>query len=442
MQPVEEERGFRVDLTSETLLALYVDEARGNRSVLVGRERGGGAVALIEALEFTLYLATQSEEELDAETLREWLTETYGYAHLEQRNYDTETMEANARSLVISRLYPQLEAEWRAMHSDDERAVHFLALEQGEAAEQLLKGMLSLYREIVVIEAGQRVLDANITAFARYKEDRACATHDVAVVKSCVAVMVEKDWPVAAKLAGQRVWALGFDNHAAMEYFVDRLRWPIEIGGRLFPQRVQGRRVGVTVLERCAGQLRVFDRRRTIPHDYTLRQLPSVGERWYFAQCAGPVTGRGCLVPALQTYTSAQCGLLGSDPLATLHAVARKNAGRLASHLLPVQTAWLGPTVLLFDARQHSDTPPVPTTLKRKAAVEDDDDVHIIQVTPQVPTKKQKCDPEDRGTVTRFTQYGVATVEKRRKSKEESRPLVQARLTGFTSYVKPTEVNK
>lgn len=444
---MESETGsFCCELSQHTLLALFTEmlaeQKPHSRSVYVAREQLENsteppALLVIEGLEFVLYLATEGD--IDRDTLAEWMMSNYCYQHYERKHFDTGAMEAHARHLCIQRPFPDLEERWRGMASDDERAVHFLALEQSETAEQLLDGMLSLYRENRVSEVTQQCLERNVALYAEYKRLKkknqatmAAVKEEMKVdpfffIKSVHALAVEKSWPVAAKLAGQRVWAVTFDNHTILEHFVDKLRYPIEVGGQLYPHRVEGRKIGVTVLEMSPqGELQVFNRRGTIPHDYTLRQTPALGKRWHFNDCKRQLNG-GVLTAALETKNGVRCGLLGEDPFTTVCKLAQRNDTRVSSNLAPLKLTWLDSAVLLVDARHHTEskkpvslcdalkpqqvkkTEPGPTpTLKRKL---DDDDVFIVGTSAAAATKKTKYN----GT----------------------KPLVQARLINFTTYEKP-----
>ncbi len=422
----------RVELTPQCLLAVFTECDTGERrSVVVARETletgEPPALVLVEGLEFVLHLATEGD--LTQESLLQWLMSSYCYSHYEQRNYDTELMEANARSRAIGVLYPELETQWRAMTSDEQRAVHFLALEQCDCAEQLLKSMLSLHRQNLVSERTQSLLERQIETHGEYKRQlRALETVEAVQAK------MQCDWfffvkslcelppvdPAAKKLAGARVWRVTFADHTVMEYFVDKLRHPIEIGGQLFPRRVEGTKVGVTVLD---NELQVFSRRNTVPHDYTLRQLPKLGAAWQFSACKRQLFA-GVLEPAVQVAPSPpQCGLLGADPFTTLCHLAQPNAKSLASHLFPVELAWLHSAVLLVDSAQHTEVK-LPVSLGQ-----------ALQPQPHQSAAKQPVKRKADDDEVVITGSAASGYKKRKFS--GGKPLVQARLTGFTSYTRP-----
>ena len=319
------------------------------------------AVVLIQGLQFTLYVTSDSD--LSDSELAHWIQDSYCYDQCSRRALNALQSERDALAQSMTETGHFQENEWARCIGDEERRALFDRTAAGsEDAAALFPLLLSQWRQLVELNTLIGLRRASGLLYTEYRRledpvaDRARLDADAVFVRRGLQrIPVHHSWPCALKLKDQAVWALQFENSCALELLMNKFHWPMEIGGVWFPERVEGRRVQMTLLEPVAWgtekqlQLKFYEQKRGAgPHDYVLAQTPhlisSARTQWSFARNERAPHG-GVLQPAAYTRPR-QGGATASEPLAScvelapdnrfaqVCALARHNAQRVRSNRL------------------------------------------------------------------------------------------------------------
>lgn len=413
---------LELTLRPSSLLALLSDHSVAGgravphtRSVLVGRAAGGG-LALVEGLEFRLYLAT-ADAELDGQALHKELTRAYA-----SERYSRKALAAASGALQTQRresavLFPGAEARWAEALARGEEVADLLPGVPAEAAPALL----AQFRRAAAVQVALKQLEANAALFRQYRQlEEMLATvallqeemqaPDFFPIKHFRQWLPSKLSPLPDKLKGARVWCLTLENHAALEYYVRKLRYPLEMGGQWFPERRPGRQVALTVLEMdpALERLQLCDRsRQENPHLYSLAQLPrlapeeaeeAVQLRWAESRALH----LGLLSPALASVQAEYAEAEGEDVFARLQACASRNDLRCAGNACLLQLGELGAEVRLvsYGARERPQEPPALRGFRRERAEPAPLALRAPQKKESAADKKRKAEAEADRTST------------------------------------------
>lgn len=382
MEPEQQKTHICELSSSESLLALYTTVYRNvlhqrvphTRSVYVTRvlESGGGdndnkkSLLLIQGLPFVLYCA--SDGELTADELSHWAQQSYGIELYSKRAMEAARAERDTLLASMNQT-PQCfsEYEWVRCLDDAERRVLF---ERGfkqtdghggdDTGALLFSQLLGDWHQLqeMNVQLGLRQDGAKIFSNYRRLQDpvrdrRSLDADAFFCVRAIESVALQREWPCASKLKDRQVWALHFEDHRALEHFVHKFNWPLEIGGQWYPERVPGREVSMIVLEptdwhAVPHSLRLYERKKgTGTHEYALAQTPRFSEKmrtqWHFPQHSAALVSGGLLQPAFfhRQSTGRPLAEMARQPdlFGGLCALARHNKLQVRSNRMTLDMA-------------------------------------------------------------------------------------------------------
>ncbi len=374
------------------VLALYTDSAGHTRSVYVTRQTDSGRLLLLEGLSFTLYFATESgSQPLDAQKLGEWMQESFASRHYGKKGRGERAMQRQAQSKTLCTLYPELERRWLSCGpvseaGDRARRAYFDALppavtptacdEPPVDRDALYQGLREAFLRAQVLDQETQACETQAALRSHYlslvqprhwqnreplsgAQARAAMEKDgdghFFVVQRIEELIPTRQWPCFTKLTGRQVWRAELVNHHALEHFVGHLnRFPIELDGQWYPQRIEGRLVQAQVLEPVADGTEgthapslQIPRAPPRPHQYTLQQTQQFKKTGTTLQLRFPADAArtvrsGLLLPALFLSTAVYFSELGDDPFARLSSLAQNNGEQtMRSNKLALLLPWL-----------------------------------------------------------------------------------------------------